>query len=438
MTGIRERRIGAGTGRPGRSLRYASLRSEMNDLPELADPDPRRWFAAAVVIVSVAIPVLDNTILNVAIPTILREFHTDLPSLQWVITGYSLTFATFLDHRRTPRRHVRASPHVRHRCGHLRRGVAARVDVALGARARAGRGDHRGHRRVVADPGDAVDPVDDVRRRRTRGGVRGVGHGCRRFGRVRSVGRRLPHDAVLVAVGVAHQRDRRAAVRRRRAAADAEGRAARASPAHRPAGRGDDRHRFVPARVRAQRGRALRHVATVAGPLGQRPHGVAGVPPGIDRARGDRDLGAGAHRVLPLRTRQGAAQSRPALRVRSARAPELPVRPPDDDGARDGAVRAPARDPGAAPGRPALHRGPDRRVHAAHGTAHRLGRADRRALHEAHRHRSRRARGSRARSRRTRGRRAHDHAPHDLARARCRVPCSSASASGSRARNSPT
>jgi EmrB/QacA subfamily drug resistance transporter len=63
------------------------------DSPHL---DPRRWFAAAVVIVSVAIPVLDNTILNVAIPTILREFHTDLPSLQWVITGYSLTFATFL------------------------------------------------------------------------------------------------------------------------------------------------------------------------------------------------------------------------------------------------------------------------------------------------------------------------------------------------------
>ncbi len=48
------------------------------------------------VIVSVAIPVLDNTVLNVAIPTILREFHTDLPSLQWVITGYSLTFATLL------------------------------------------------------------------------------------------------------------------------------------------------------------------------------------------------------------------------------------------------------------------------------------------------------------------------------------------------------
>jgi EmrB/QacA subfamily drug resistance transporter len=58
--------------------------------------DPRRWFAASVAIVSVAIPVLDNTILNLAVPTILREFHTELSSLQWVITGYSLTFATLL------------------------------------------------------------------------------------------------------------------------------------------------------------------------------------------------------------------------------------------------------------------------------------------------------------------------------------------------------
>ncbi|HEV7526889.1 MAG TPA: MFS transporter [Acidimicrobiia bacterium] len=58
--------------------------------------DPRRWFAASVAILSVAIPVLDNTILNLAVPTILREFHTQLSSLQWVITGYSLTLATLL------------------------------------------------------------------------------------------------------------------------------------------------------------------------------------------------------------------------------------------------------------------------------------------------------------------------------------------------------
>ena len=63
---------------------------------ELQEPDPRRWFTLAVVVTAVLIAALDTTILNVAIPTILREFHTDLPSLQWVITGYSLTFASLL------------------------------------------------------------------------------------------------------------------------------------------------------------------------------------------------------------------------------------------------------------------------------------------------------------------------------------------------------
>ena len=58
--------------------------------------DPRRWITLAIVIISAFIVVLDNTVLNVAIPTILREFHTTLPSLEWVVTGYALTFATFL------------------------------------------------------------------------------------------------------------------------------------------------------------------------------------------------------------------------------------------------------------------------------------------------------------------------------------------------------
>ncbi|MBV9950972.1 MAG: MFS transporter [Acidimicrobiia bacterium] len=64
-----------------------------------ADPgelDPRRWVALGIAILSAFIVVLDNTVLNVAIPTILRDLDTTLPALQWVITGYSLTFATFL------------------------------------------------------------------------------------------------------------------------------------------------------------------------------------------------------------------------------------------------------------------------------------------------------------------------------------------------------
>ena len=58
--------------------------------------DPRRWVTLGIIIISLVIVVLDTTVLNVAIPTILRELHTELPTLQWVLTGYSLTFATCL------------------------------------------------------------------------------------------------------------------------------------------------------------------------------------------------------------------------------------------------------------------------------------------------------------------------------------------------------
>jgi EmrB/QacA subfamily drug resistance transporter len=59
-------------------------------------PDPRRWVTLAVVVVAAFIVVLDNSVLTVAIPTILRDFHTTLPAVEWVITGYALTFASLL------------------------------------------------------------------------------------------------------------------------------------------------------------------------------------------------------------------------------------------------------------------------------------------------------------------------------------------------------
>jgi EmrB/QacA subfamily drug resistance transporter len=58
--------------------------------------DPRRWITLGILLTSVMIVGLDSSVLNVAIPTILREFDTTLTSLQWVITGYSLTFAACL------------------------------------------------------------------------------------------------------------------------------------------------------------------------------------------------------------------------------------------------------------------------------------------------------------------------------------------------------
>ena len=58
--------------------------------------DPKRWVALVILSSSLFIIVLDNTILNVAVPTIIREFNTRVSALQWVISGYSLIFASLL------------------------------------------------------------------------------------------------------------------------------------------------------------------------------------------------------------------------------------------------------------------------------------------------------------------------------------------------------
>src|ERR1700710_1883765 len=61
-----------------------------------APADPKRWIGLVVLSMALFIIVLDNTILNVAVPTIVEEFHTEVSALQWVISGYSLVFAALL------------------------------------------------------------------------------------------------------------------------------------------------------------------------------------------------------------------------------------------------------------------------------------------------------------------------------------------------------
>jgi EmrB/QacA subfamily drug resistance transporter len=58
--------------------------------------DSKRWIALVILSSSLFIIVLDNTILNVAVPTIIREFDTTVSAMQWVISGYSLVFASLL------------------------------------------------------------------------------------------------------------------------------------------------------------------------------------------------------------------------------------------------------------------------------------------------------------------------------------------------------
>jgi EmrB/QacA subfamily drug resistance transporter len=56
----------------------------------------RRWLTLAVLSLSLVIIGLDNTILNVAIPTLVRELNATASELQWIVDSYILVFAGLL------------------------------------------------------------------------------------------------------------------------------------------------------------------------------------------------------------------------------------------------------------------------------------------------------------------------------------------------------
>jgi EmrB/QacA subfamily drug resistance transporter len=55
--------------------------------------DHRRWIALIVVCFAMLMNILDQTIVNVAVPTIQRDLHFSQASLAWVIDAYLITFA---------------------------------------------------------------------------------------------------------------------------------------------------------------------------------------------------------------------------------------------------------------------------------------------------------------------------------------------------------
>ena len=55
-----------------------------------------RWVTLAVLCASLLVIVVDNTIVNVALPTLTRELGTSISQLQWVVDAYTLVFAGLL------------------------------------------------------------------------------------------------------------------------------------------------------------------------------------------------------------------------------------------------------------------------------------------------------------------------------------------------------
>ena len=77
-------------GRPGTWLRGRAT-------PAGADRvHARRWAILAVLCLSVFLALVDNTIVNVALPSISRQLHATTSDLQWIVDAYSLVFASLL------------------------------------------------------------------------------------------------------------------------------------------------------------------------------------------------------------------------------------------------------------------------------------------------------------------------------------------------------
>src|SRR4051812_1688986 len=70
----------------------------MNTLAPTLDPEvyARRWKILAVMSLSLVIIGLDNTILNVALPSVREHFDASNSTLQWIVDSYLLVFAGLL------------------------------------------------------------------------------------------------------------------------------------------------------------------------------------------------------------------------------------------------------------------------------------------------------------------------------------------------------
>jgi EmrB/QacA subfamily drug resistance transporter len=56
----------------------------------------RKWWTLGAVSLGLFMIMLDNTVVNVALPTIQRDLGARLSELEWIVSGYALTFAAFL------------------------------------------------------------------------------------------------------------------------------------------------------------------------------------------------------------------------------------------------------------------------------------------------------------------------------------------------------
>ncbi len=125
----------------------APLPPKSSSAPDLAE---RRWKVAAyaslaVLCLSLVIISLDNTILNVALPVMVRDLHASTSQLQWIVDAYAITFAGLLLPAgslgdRVGRKQVFLSGLLIFAAGSAASAFSTKVDELIGARALMGIG----------------------------------------------------------------------------------------------------------------------------------------------------------------------------------------------------------------------------------------------------------------------------------------------------------
>ena len=56
----------------------------------------RKWYVMAAVAMSIFLATIDVSIVNVALPTLVRDLNTDFATIQWVVLAYLLAMTTLM------------------------------------------------------------------------------------------------------------------------------------------------------------------------------------------------------------------------------------------------------------------------------------------------------------------------------------------------------
>src|SRR5438093_2286503 len=62
----------------------------------LFTPENRKWWTLAAVAFGLFMIMLDNTVVNVALPSIRADLGISIDELEWVVNAYALTFGVLL------------------------------------------------------------------------------------------------------------------------------------------------------------------------------------------------------------------------------------------------------------------------------------------------------------------------------------------------------